>query len=92
MKILDCNIQKFSFAEAMSNSSGKTSGSKFAGFIALVTGCLGFLVSIGLALFKIPEALALSGLSSGLISSSLVLFGYSKKKGSTDNTIENKSE
>ena len=89
MRLKNCNIQKFSFPEAISNSSGKTSGSKLAGFIALLTGCIGFIVSIGLALFKIPEALALSGLSSGLVSSSLVLFGYSKKKGSTDNSVEN---
>lgn len=88
MILLNTNISKFSFAEAMSNSSGKTSGSKFAGFISLITGCLGFLISLGLTIFKVPESLALAGLSSGLISSSLVLFGYSKKQGTKDNAIE----
>lgn len=81
-------LQKFSFAEAMSNSNGKTSGSKFAGFIALCTGAIGFLASVALSLWKDPNSIALAGLSAGIISTALVLFGYSKKKATKDSTNE----
>ena len=87
------NINKFSFGEAMSNSNGKTSGSKFAGFITLCVGGIGFLISIISALCGYTESVALTSICAGVISTALVLFGYSKNKATKDSTnIEIKDE
>jgi hypothetical protein len=86
MIINKTTINKFSFGEAMSNSNGKTSGSKFAGFIALCSGSIGFLVAVVTAIFKSPDALALAGISGGIITTALAIFGYSKKKATKDST------
>lgn len=83
------DIGKFSFAEAMNSPNGKTSGSKLAGLIGLSVGSIGFIAgTIGLY-FKMPSMLEVCTLSAGLITTSFVLFGYTKKKDTNDitNTI-----
>lgn len=80
------DISKFSLAEALSNSNGKTSGSKFAGFIGITVGSIGFLVAIGSSLFQSVDSVGLAGISAGVISSSFVLFGYSKNNATKDTT------
>lgn len=80
------DINKFSFAEAMSNSNGKTSGSKFAGLIGIIVGAIGFLGGLIGSFYKLPDAVAIAGLSSALITGSYVLFGYSKSQATKDTT------
>ena len=80
------DINKFSFAQAMSNSNGKTSGSKFAGFLALVTGMIGLICSLFFELMKSVNSVTFLTVSAGLITSSLIMFGYSKKKATKDTT------
>lgn len=80
------DISNFSFAEAMSNSNGKTSGSKFAGLIGICVGSIGFLGGILGAFYKLPDSVAIAGLSSALITGSYVLFGYSKSRDNNDTT------
>jgi len=85
------DINKFSFAQAMSNNNGKTSGSKFGSFIALITGCLVMDMAGIACIAKNPNGLALAGIAAGVISASLAGFAYSKNKETKDttNTIEN---
>lgn len=50
---------KFSFAETMNNSNGKTSGSGFCGTILIITGCICFILSmIGWMFLKLPDSTA----------------------------------
>lgn len=82
------DIRKFSFAEAMSNSNGKTSGSHLAGFITVVTSCIVFLISSIAALYDKPDGVAIAGLATASIAVGLGLFGYSKKNATKDSTNE----
>jgi hypothetical protein len=82
------NIQKFSFAEMTSNSSGKTSGSGTAGLYIVFIGGLTFLVGCVDKMFLnndidvITQSVVLVGIGAGLL-------GYRKSK---DNTEEPKVE
>jgi hypothetical protein len=76
---------KFSFPEAMSNSNGKTSGSKFGSFIALITGCVAFIADT-VALFIVDgdmgqSLVILGSAAAGVIAGAIAGFSYSKKMG-----------
>jgi len=80
MTILNTDISKFSFAESVSSSNGKTSGSKVAGALVVTTGCFSFLLGSISAVAGDPNGIALSGIAAGVITAGLVMFGYSKKR------------
>jgi len=80
MTILNTDISKFSFAESVSSSNGKTSGSKVAGALVVTSGCFSFIMSSVAAIAKDPNAIALAGIAAGVITAGLVMFGYSKKR------------
>lgn len=86
MIINRADINKFSLVQALSDSNGKTSGSKLAGFIGLIVGSISFLLSVVFSLFNNVDGVGLAGISAGVISSSFVLFGYSKKNATKDTT------
>lgn len=82
-KISRLNIDKFSFAQLVSNNSGKTSGSGTMGVLISTVGCIGFLCSVICMLFKtsVPnlanESLAVIGIGAALL-------GYRKSKTDAD--------
>lgn len=78
-KLARLNIDKFSFAQLVSNNSGKTSGSGAMGVLICTVGCLGFLVSVGFAIFK-SEAVNLANESLTAIGIGAALLGYRKSK------------
>jgi hypothetical protein len=69
------DITKFSWGEAFSNSQGKTSIALISGFVIIVSGCLGFILSGTLLLIlisikdKIPEEIQ------GLTNQSVIVIG-----------------
>jgi len=81
------DISKFSFPEAVSSSTGKTSGSKVAGAIVVVTGCITFASASVATILNNPFGIALAGICAGVIASGLAIFSYSKKKDIDNNTI-----
>jgi len=92
-RINKTNIAKFSYGEAMSNSNGKTSGTKFAGDKLVNVGGLSFLICVVGALFKIPEMVTMATLAIGVITIGSGLLGYSKKHATKDttNTIDDET-
>ena len=82
------DIEKFSIPEIFNNSDGKTSGSKVAGFVIIVTGCLCLLACV-VGLFKKLDVTGFAGIVAGAIITGAGLMGYSKnqslKFGGTDN-------
>jgi hypothetical protein len=80
------DISKFSFAEAMSNSNGKTSGIKLGAFTALVTSCIVFLI-IGIsAIYDSEPNVSIAALATTSITSSLASLAYGKNKATKDST------
>ena len=80
------DISKFSLPEALSNLNGKTSGTKLVGFITIVNANLAFLLSVIGAFYGVGDSVAIAGISSSLIISSMGLFAYGKKNGTKDTT------
>lgn len=79
-------VSKFSYAEALSNSNGKTSGSKLNGDKIVTVGCISFILCTAALFFKITDALAFGALSAGVIATGAGLLGYSKKHATQDTT------
>ena len=77
------NPKEFSISEALSDSNGKTSGSKLGSMIALIVGSLSLILNSISILFVDPDisqSLALvAGTSSAVIMSAVAGLGYSKK-------------
>jgi len=76
-------IQQFSFAQMVSNSSGKTSSSGVFGCLICAVGCLGFLAGVvdAICFSKnieiIGQSILMVGIGAGLL-------GYRKSKGNED--------
>ncbi len=90
MIINKTDISKISLGEALSNSNGKTSGTKIGGIIGLAVGAIGFIMN-NIALFvKSGESLgyvvAMAGISAGVIAGAYTVLGYSKYKATKDTT------
>lgn len=71
--------RKFSFSEMLSNSDGKTSGSKVAGMIVVITGCLS-LLACTVGLFIGIDVLGFAGVVAGIIVTGAGLMGWSKNQ------------
>ena len=69
-----------SISEALSNSDGKTSGSKLAGAVIIAVGCATFIVSCVGLMISINESSVFAGIAAGVIATGATLFGYSKKQ------------
>lgn len=80
------DISKFSFGEAMSNSNGKTSGSKWNGEKIVTTGCICLILSAIALCCKVSNSLEFGVISAGVIATGAGLLGYSKKKATQDTT------
>jgi len=91
MTILNTDISKFSFAESVSSSNGKTSGSKVAGMLVVFSGCLSFITGSIASIAKDPNGIALAGIAAGVITAGLVMFGYSKKRDTLGKSDEESS-
>ena len=77
------NPKEFSISEALSDSNGKTSGSKLGSMIALIVGSTSLIlnsISILLVEASIAPSIALiAGTSAAVMMSSIAGLGYSKK-------------
>ena len=87
------DIGVLSFPESVSNSNGKTSGSKLGGMIALITGCISFIINT-ISILCVDSNMAqsmvlMAAASAGVITAGLGVLGYSKKKATKDTTNTN---
>ena len=77
------DIHKISISEAISNSSGKTSGSKLGSMIALIFGCVSLIINSISIMNSEPEIAPsiaiIAATSSGVIASAIAGLRYSKK-------------
>ena len=81
------DVNKFSLAQATSNSDGKTSGSGTAGlYLVFIGGVIGTIASIS-ALFKIPNVSEVLLFAATIVGTGAGLLGYRKSVDKT--TIEN---
>ena len=71
--------KKFNFAEMVSNSDGKTSGSGTMGCLVVIIGCIGFLVGVLDFIWGTKEIHIMS-YSTGFVGAGSILLGYRKSK------------
>ena len=84
------NASNVSIAEAVSNTSGKTSGSKLGSMIALIVGSISLLLNSAAMIFVLPEVASsialVAATSAGVIAAAITGLGYSKKFSVLENT------
>jgi len=73
------SINKFSFAQMVSNSDGKTSSSATMGCLIVSTGCLSFLIGI-INKTLVNQSVDIMMYSTGIITIGAGLLGYRKSK------------
>ena len=86
------DISKISIAEAISNSNGKTSGSKLGALEVINVGCICLIIATINIAAGGEHGVALAGILAGMIGSALALLGYSKKKATKDTTNTTETE